>query len=586
MREGNKSLRIRANTYEDENVLKVHLQQDYDTFEILSLKLTQKNAYKLYESGYGVIVGRVMANGGFGIPNAKVSIFIKATDGDYYDNDKNYLYPYLSTSSANNDGVRYNLLPSEKVDDCHQNVGTFPSKRVVLDNDTVLEVFEDYWKFTTVTNQAGDYMLFGVPTGDQQLHVDLDLSDIGILSQKPYDMIYKGYNENQFESPTKFKSSTDLESLVQIYSQDKGVYVYPFWGDSDAYAMSSSDSEIAVTRADVKVQYEFEPTCVFIGSIVTDTNSKSIGKNCISYEGLGKMGELVTGEGSIEMIRKTLNGQVEELQIQGTRLIDGDGVWCYQIPMNLDYVTTDEYGNMVQTDDPTKGIPTRARVRFRFTLDDVITDQTNRKRCKYLVPNNPQINQTDETDPEKQSEFDKHLTPDYEFGTSTWEESYRDLLWNKVYSVKSYIPRIQNGKKANQRKFTGIKMTNHYGSNNPAPYNHVNLKLTLVFRLLCVITKIFVYLICALNTIISILTELPCRICDILSGIGKIPIIGWIFKLLKVPFCAVSVKCIKIDQGFCEDGINNYTYFPCASITSIPLTTFILTTLEEETLYL
>lgn len=562
MREGNKSLRIRANTYEDENVLKVHLQQDYDTFEILSLKLTQKNAYKLYESGYGVIVGRVMANGGFGIPNAKVSIFIKATDGDYYDNDKNYLYPYLSTSSANNDGVRYNLLPSEKVDDCHQNVGTFPSKRVVLDNDTVLEVFEDYWKFTTVTNQAGDYMLFGVPTGDQQLHVDLDLSDIGILSQKPYDMIYKGYNENQFESPTKFKSSTDLESLVQIYSQDKGVYVYPFWGDSDAYAMSSSDSEIAVTRADVKVQYEFEPTCVFIGSIVTDTNSKSIGKNCISYEGLGKMGELVTGEGSIEMIRKTLNGQVEELQIQGTRLIDGDGVWCYQIPMNLDYVTTDEYGNMVQTDDPTKGIPTRARVRFRFTLDDVVTDQTNRKRCKYLVPNNPQIDQTDETDPEKQSEFDKHLTPDYEFGTSTWEESYRDLLWNKVYSVKSYIPRIQNGKKANQRKFTGIKMTNHYGSNNPAPYNHVNLKLTLVFRLLCVITKIFVYLITALNGIISILTELPCRICEILSSIGKIPIIGWIFKLLKVPFCAVSVKCIKIDQGFCEDGINNYTYFP------------------------
>lgn len=563
MKETNKTFRIRANTYEDENVINVQLQQDYDTFEILSLKLDQKNAYKLFESNYGVIVGRVMANGGFGIPNAKISVFISVIDSDYLNNDKNYLYPYFATNSSNQDGIRYNLLPSEKVDDCHRNVGTFPSKRVVLDNDTVLEIFENYWKYTTVTNQSGDYMLFGVPTGEQQIHVDIDLSDIGILSQKPYDMIYKGYNINQFESPTKFKSSTDLESLVQIYSQDKGVYVYPFWGDSEAYALSSSSNEIAVTRADIQIQYKFEPTCVFIGSIVTDTNSSAIGKNCVSYEGLGKMSDLVTGEGSIEMIRKTLNGQVEELQIQGTRLIDGDGVWCYQIPMNLDYMTTDEYGNMVQTDDPTKGIPTRTRVRFRITLDDVPSDQTNRKRCRYLVPNNPQIDQTDETDPEKQSEFDKHLTPDYDFGTATWDESYRDMLWNKVYTVKSYIPRIQTGKKANQRKFTGIKMTNHYGSNNPAPYNHVNLKLTLVFRLLCVITKIFIYLICALNGIISTISTLPCAVCEILNGIGKIPLIGSVFKALAKPFCAVIVKCIKIDQGFCDDGINKLTYFPC-----------------------
>jgi len=49
--------------------------------------------------------------------------------------------------------------------------------------------------------------------------------------------------------------------------------------------------------------------------------------------------------------------------VNGDNNINGDGVWCYQIPMNLDYMMTDEYGNMVPTDDPEKGIPTRRKTK-------------------------------------------------------------------------------------------------------------------------------------------------------------------------------------------------------------------------------
>jgi DNA polymerase-3 subunit alpha len=82
------------------------------------------------------------------------------------------------------------------------------------------------------------------------------------------------------------------------------------------------------------------------------------------------MEEMNTGEGTIEMIRKTPGGSVEEFQVKGTQLINGNGVWCYQIPMNLDYMMTDEYGNMIPTDDPSKGIPTRTCVRFRISMQD------------------------------------------------------------------------------------------------------------------------------------------------------------------------------------------------------------------------
>ena len=580
MAENYKSYRIRTNVGQDSpNVINVQLDQTYDAFEILSLKIDSDNAYNLFQSDKGIIVGRVLANGGFGVPNAKISIFIP-TD-DTMDMEKHILYPYSSVNDTNNDRIRYNLLPDEKDEACYQNVGTFPNKRYVLDNDDVIEVFDRFWKYTTVTNSAGDYMMYGIPTGSQTLHADIDLSDIGLLSQRPRDMVYKGFNINQFESPNKFKQDTNLNSLAQIKTQDVGVFVYPFWGDS-----TDNPENIAVTRCDIQVDYKFEPTCVFIGSIITDTGSNAIGKNCAGTDEVGKMSDLVAGEGSIEMIRKTFDGKVEQFQIKGNRVIDGDGVWCYQIPMNLDYVMTDEYGNLVPSDNPDKGIPTRARVRFRISLDDAISDSTARKRCKYLVPNNPRM------DEERFPEFYKSHEADYEFGSNTKEESYCDLFWNKVYSVKNYIPRIQKNTKITNRKHTGIKLINHYGDNNPMPYNNLSLKLSFTYRFICVLTKIFILLVTFLNGIITLLGAIPCILYTLfqkfanlfykmrirIRAFGKTLIdvclgcpIGDLIQGFADLFHAIIPSCIAISSDFCAGDVTHaYTYYPgCGKIIGL-----------------
>lgn len=541
--------------------LRVPLKQTFNTLEILSLKLNQSNTYKFYTSDYGVIVGRVYANGGFGVPNAKISIFVEVGDEDNL--QSRLLYNYNDTNSVNRDGVQYNLLPDSVDSACHQVVGTFPNKRLVLDNDDVIEIFDKYWKYTTTTNASGDYMLFGIPTGQQTLHVNLDLSDCGVLSQRPRDLIGQGYNVNQFESPNKFKQSKDLKSLAQVYSEDRGLYVYPYWGESN-----ESGDEIAITRCDIEISYKFEPTCIFMGSVITDKGSNAIGKNCTGDDKVGRMSDLATGEGSIEMIRKTIDGRVEEFPIRGNRLIDGDGVWCYQIPMNLDYVTTDEFGNMVPTDDPNKGIPTRTRVRFRVSLDESPSDATARKRCRYLIPNNPRVDKkngseelVDEAD-RLNPDFTLNHQVDYEFGSSTKDESYRDLFWNKVYTVKNYIPRLQKNNNITNRKHTGIKLINHFGDNNPMPYNSLTIKLSFMYRLICVITKVIIYIIMMLNYILGTIMTPFCLICKILKGIGKIPFVGWVFKQLAKPFCAMVISCIKLSSEFCDDGINKKTFYP------------------------
>ena len=266
-----KRYRIKANIGKD-NVLNVNFKQDIDLYEILSLDISKdvvKNSYKFFNSDYGVIVGRVLANDAFGVPNAKVSVFIPISDEDKLRTDIKELYPYSFVTDYNRDFIRYNTLPEYSVSDCHTPIGTFPSKRLVLDNNTVLEIYDKYYKYTTITNNAGDYMIFGVPVGKQTIHTDIDLSDIGVLSQIPSDFISKGYTIDMFASPSKFKKSTNLDNLAQVFSENASVNVYPFWGDKNY-------SEIAITRKDINIQYKFETSCVFIGSVITDSPNNSI----------------------------------------------------------------------------------------------------------------------------------------------------------------------------------------------------------------------------------------------------------------------------------------------------------------------
>lgn len=133
-------------------VLNVNMRQDFDFLEVLSLRLSQSEAYKLHSSDYGVIIGRVLANDAFGIPNAKVSVFIARDKTD--STEMGNIYPYGSTMSKDDDGRRYNLLPDSSDDECYRVVGTFPNKRYLLDDDVQIEVYEKYWKYTTVTNHA------------------------------------------------------------------------------------------------------------------------------------------------------------------------------------------------------------------------------------------------------------------------------------------------------------------------------------------------------------------------------------------------------------------------------------------------
>ena len=540
-----KSYRIHTNIISD-TVLNVNMQQDFDFLEVLSLRLRQTDAYKLHSSNYGVIVGRVLANDAFGVPNAKVSVFIERETSDTTEMEN--IYPYTSTTSKDKNDVRYNVLPDYSDDSCYRVVGTFPNKRLMLDDDTQLEVFDKYWKYTTVTNHAGDYMIFGVPTGNQTLHIDIDLSDIGILSQKPRDFFYKGYDSNLFDSAEQFKESTNLDNLTQIISQNKSVQVYPFWGDSD-------NGIAAITRSDIQVNYKFEPTCVFMGSIISDNGSNSIDYDCDAEDENGMNHQLIGGRGTIEMIRKTTDGLVEEYAIQGNQLIDEDGVWCYQIPMNLDYVGTDEYGNVVPTDNPNTGIPTRTQVRFRFSKTETGDEGYSRHTAKYLVPMNPVLDE-DKKEPafkDKGADVEKM----YNFGSNTPDSCFRDLYWNNVYSVKNFIPRTQVAHRVTSIYYTALKGSNNATDQNNLPFNKLRVDLPFTYMIICILVTIVMSIIWAVNAIF--ISPINCIVLKPVNWLGEL-CLPWPLSICPFGFMKVGyIGCISMAAGLVED---NVVYFP------------------------
>lgn len=446
------NIRIRTTPGGEDKFLNVQIDQKFDFIEILSLKLSQEDVYRRYCSDYGAVIGRVIVNNGLGVPNAKVSIFIPIDDIDKNDTEIFGLYPYEQVTDVNSEGIRYNLFQNNNNTDnsCHTPIGSFPNKRQVQDNDNLLYLYNKYYKFTTTTNQSGDYMFFGVPVGEHQVQIDADLSDIGILSTKPYSLINEGYNEKLFDGGAKFKGDNNLNLLAQVKSKTPvSVNVLPFWGDVD-------QCSVGISRLDIDLNVNIKPHAIFMGSLFTDNEKNSINYSCKPRNNSGNLSELVTTPGTIEMIRKNTNGDIEYFDINGGNLIDENGTWLYTIPMNLDYVYTNEFGELIPTDDPNKGIPTRARVRFRIKTD--ISETNKIRTAAYLVPHNP-IN---------------GITPDYRFNENTSDDHFVDLYWNKIYTVANHITRVQRNSAVNNKNFLGIKSIIDETSNNPFPYNKIN----------------------------------------------------------------------------------------------------------------
>lgn len=559
-----KSFRIRTTPGNDNGYLKVNvdLNQNYDHLEILSLKISQKDDYQSFCAEYGVIAGRVIINNGFGVPNVRVSIFVPVDENDLNDPVKSAIYPYTEPfpDQKNKNGIRYNVLPKNQQSIDHTPVGTFPKKREILDNNTTLEIYEKYYKYTTTTNEAGDYILFGVPVGDHFLHYDMDVSDIGFLSVRPFELIEQGYSDDLFKDRFKFKSSNNLDSLPQIFSENLPVRVEPYWCDS-----LSVGSALGINRYDISINnLELVPTAIFMGSVFSDDEKDSLNKNCKPAREMGKMNEVITGPGNIEAIRRTVDGAIERFSFKGQG-IDDNGNWSLLVPMNIRKVVTDEFGNLIPSPDGIKGVATEGDYRFRLSMDATSNDKRLRQRAKFLVPNTNNNFNFSEYNPEDLKNS-QDFTINQQLSTITtgtpyandlrnqynYLEEFYPFRWKKVYTVKQYIGRMQKIKNDEARGFIGIKDILNAEGVNKFPTNRIDINLNPLYTIICLLLTLFGHVVGIINGILNIINGLITAICAVKIPVGLRIDLFYCFHIVGDGICSDSYrsKCNSCDQGW------------------------------------
>jgi len=569
------SVRIRTKVGVDTS-LKVLIDQEFDYLEILSLKILQSDIYTRQCADYGVVVGRVSVNNGFGIPNAKISIFIPLDSTDKDDPVISNIYPYSNLYDVNDDGYRYNLLPYKPSYTSHVPTGTFFTRRDVLLSPVLGEIYDKYYKYNAVTNNSGDYMIFGVPTGTHTIVVDVDLSDIGEFSLSPQDLIRMGRaTENQVDG-TKFRASTNLGELPQIVSFKRTVEIEPLWGQPEICNLGITRTDFDLTG---EANVDIRPTAIFMGSMISDSDSNAIRANGKPTRDSGFLCNVTTGPGEILAIRQTIQHDsagrpiLESYGLEGGgTIIDENGAWMVDVPMNLDYYITNEFGEQVLSPDPHKGIPTKGKYRFKVKWSQSPSNSTETKRANYLVPN---IKDWGGNLQQKSYAFsldwndygDDAQYPEMIQEAIDCKDRFYMMQYNKVYTVSQYIDEWRKG---GYQRFTGIKNilddtceseNNRYPTNDG--YFRFDFFYVLFAFLSIILTPIFYALILLLHIVFFIVWILRVAFFPLIivyfgvlavdsiigafSGLSAVgPVFNWSMAAMGLTYLLAVALCIYI----------------------------------------
>jgi hypothetical protein len=406
------TIKLQVNDINTSQYVKIHLEQDFDTLNILSLNLTSDKVYTRVTSDYGVLVGKVTLKNGIGVQNAKVSVFIPITTNDLQRNEIIQYYPFQTVNDTFPNGLRYNLLPRVRniKNPSHKAVGTLPHITDFSNFNIFEEIYDKYYKLSAITNEAGDYMIFGIPTGVYQIVMDFDLFDTSSFEITANDLvdqlslnknitdiksflslnisgntiddtsnipgfIYKGNGEYDVEV------NIDIDKMPNIFHDVKQVNIQSFWGDDN--------SNVGICQCDFNIDFKYTPTAVFFGFIGSSPETIAYDANGVVFNQNIQPTRLLQEE-VYSVVGKSDDGRntgsyypVQDLEIVvykmddtntiGTRkrigvykTVSCSGYFKITLPMYTDYYTLNEFGNMVPTNNTKIGIPTKGSYCFEM----------------------------------------------------------------------------------------------------------------------------------------------------------------------------------------------------------------------------
>ena len=404
---------------EQNQYLKVNIEQNFDVLDILTLSIYGTDTYPNPCSDWGVIMGRVVDNNSFPMENVKVGYVLPLDEIDSND---------IIISSIYNDimGSDYPLLPKYKVNKNHYPVGGFPSEDEVMANSALEYVYKKYFKYVASTNQNGDYVILGIPLGSGNLLMNFDSTDAGSLSTTPTQQLATGQKEkSDFKKDQQINASPinanggqlvtgntqgqitqlgningkgeggvtiivvtgatasvggdinlsnqsgDNISVIQkqvpndnkansagtLISRGSKIQVKSFFGDDD-------QCEIGINRYDFKLDYKYQPCNYIIGSFYSDFNVFNSAVPTYSVNNISLAASKQNMGGRVAFL---LDG-FDEINPDISAEVAPDGTFYAAIPCKWDRYNIDEEGSWYKTNDDFTKNPTGICTRTPYCL--------------------------------------------------------------------------------------------------------------------------------------------------------------------------------------------------------------------------
>ena len=378
----------------------------------------------------------------------------------------------------------------------------------------------------------------------------------------------------------------------------------PLWGQPETCTLGISRSDIDLSSDSNGVKgITISPTAIFMGSIISTSDEQYVKKNCKPKLKSGSLCDLTTGPGEILAIRQTIFKDsmgrpiLETVDLeQGGKVIDENGTWLVDVPMNLDYVTTNEFGERVLSNDPKIGIPTKSKYRFKVKWNQSPSLSEPTKRGYFLVPNirehgwdngNP-FNTTNTSFYDRAVQSYAFSLNWDDYGTLLDQNNQPDLIgiqmiqdaidckdtfylmqYNKVYTVSQMIDQYRQGFLPG--RFTGIKdilNTECSSDTNKFPTNDTVFRFDIIFLLFYIALFLFRPILITLIPTVHILAFSLWLIGLVLSIVVIVVTFVVLVLLVIVQFilyaiCALSFGsyCKSVDFNGVVDGAKSIVDF-------------------------
>ena len=211
-----------SNPLIDDCYVNIKLQRTIDTLNTLSIENTVINSIPDQESSTGVVFGKLEAiqiitdaegENKIKIPlrNVPICLFNPSTD-------------FPSSTSTDSDGNRLTLnLKETSTIDNYFNVNSFTADTAYfLKSYSGITEIPDQYKYTTTTNENGEFIIFDVPTTNQVAMFEVDLLKQGLTEDEV------ALNYFPYPSTTNY---ANVDSVPHFFFRQIPVYVFPSWGN-------------------------------------------------------------------------------------------------------------------------------------------------------------------------------------------------------------------------------------------------------------------------------------------------------------------------------------------------------------------